>query len=247
MSREVLYNSVMTPEKIVQSVREQLRENADTTKARAGQRYFKEEVKMYGLSPKATKEIVRGLKKEIKLLTTTEVYEIGEELFKSGYSEEAWIASEFCLLKRNDYQENDFAIFSRWVHNYINNWASCDTFCNHSLASFIEKYPQFVEELKKWAESENRWVRRASAVTLIAPARQGKFAKDILEIADLLLLDNDDLVQKGYGWMLKALADFDQMQVFDFVMARKDRMPRTALRYAIEKMPKELKMKAMAK
>jgi len=54
-------------------------------------------------------------------------------------------------------------------------------------------------------------------------------------------------VQKGYGWMLKVAADKYRKEVFEFVMQRKDRMPRTALRYAIEKMPSELKRKAMVK
>jgi len=60
-------------------------------------------------------------------------------------------------------------------------------------------------------------------------------------------LDEDDLVQKGYGWMLKVAADAWQKDVFEYVMKNKKEMPRTALRYAIEKMPKNLKQKAMTK
>ena len=88
-------------------------------------------------------------------------------------------------------------------------------------------------------------MRRASAVTLIIPARKGKFLSDILEIADILLLDNDDLVQKGYGWMLKAASEANQNEIFEYVIKNKAIMPRTALRYAIEKMPEELKREAM--
>ena len=63
----------------------------------------------------------------------------------------------------------------------------------------------------------------------------------------MLLTDPDDMVQKGYGWLLKSAGDAYQQEVFDYVMQNKARMPRTALRYAIEKMPKELKARAMAK
>lgn len=94
---------------------------------------------------------------------------------------------------------------------------------------------------------ENRWVKRASAVTLIISARNGKFFNDTFEIADRLLVDDDDLVQKGYGRMLKAVSEAYQMQVFEYVMKNKIIMQRTALRYAIEKMPKDLKTKAMEK
>jgi 3-methyladenine DNA glycosylase AlkD len=90
-------------------------------------------------------------------------------------------------------------------------------------------------------------MRRASAVSLIIPARNGLFLNDIFEIADTLLYDKEDLVQKGYGWMLKAASQAYQKEVFDFVIERKATMPRTALRYAIEKMPQELRKKAMEK
>lgn len=84
-----------------------------------------------------------------------------------------------------------------------------------------------------------------------------------MEIADILLLDKDDMVQKGYGWMLKAAsmseptaagkkADSETRKkhleaVFNFVMKHKDVMPRTALRYAIGKMPQEMRAEAMKK
>jgi 3-methyladenine DNA glycosylase AlkD len=90
-------------------------------------------------------------------------------------------------------------------------------------------------------------MRRASAVTLIIPARKGMFLDDIFGIARLLLTDKDDMVQKGYGWMLKAASQAHQDRVFSFVMSNKKSMPRTALRYAIEKMPDELRKAAMEK
>jgi 3-methyladenine DNA glycosylase AlkD len=73
------------------------------------------------------------------------------------------------------------------------------------------------------------------------------FLNDIFEIANTLLTDKHDLVQKGYGWMLKAASQAQEKEVFDFVMSKKSIMPRTALRYAIEKMPPELKSRAMEK
>jgi len=88
-------------------------------------------------------------------------------------------------------------------------------------------------------------MRRAAAVSLIVPAKEGKFLKDVFEITDLLLLDKDDMVQKGYGWLLKEASRLHQKEVFDFIVKNKKKMPRTALRYAIELMPKNLKAEAM--
>jgi 3-methyladenine DNA glycosylase AlkD len=138
-------------------------------------------------------------------------------------------------------------VFEHWVNDYVSNWAACDTLCNHTVGEFVMRYPEFLQRLRQWAGSSNRWTRRAAAVSLIIPARKGLFLPELFRIADILLKDKEDLVQKGYGWMLKAASEAHQEDVFDYVMRRKSVMPRTALRYAIEKMPKELKAQAMSK
>jgi 3-methyladenine DNA glycosylase AlkD len=148
---------------------------------------------------------------------------------------------------RKHFEPNDFDVFEKWVNVYVDNWASCDTLSNHTIGTFIEMYPEFLTGLKRWATSQNRWTKRASAVSLIIPARKGMFLNDIFIIADILHSDKDDMVQKGYGWMLKAASQAHQKKVFDYVMRKKATMPRTSLRYAVEKMPAELKARAMAK
>ena len=120
-------------------------------------------------------------------------------------------------------------------------------FCNHTIGAFIDMYPEFLAGLKKWARSENRWVKRAAAVSLIIPGKKGRYLKDIFQIADILHSDKDDMVQKGYGWMLKVASQAHQLEVFEYVLSKKSTMPRTALRYAIEKMPADLKAEAMKK
>ena len=151
--------------------------------------------------------------------------------------EESFIACSWSEKLGPRFIRDDFATLEKWVHNNVTNWASCDTLCNHTIGDFIQKYPEYLGKLKEWARSDNRWVKRAAAVSLIIPARRGKFLDDIFEIADILLLDADDMVQKGYGWMLKAASQAHQEEVFNYVMQHKSVMPRTALRYAIEKMP----------
>ena len=104
-----------------------------------------------------------------------------------------------------------------------------------------------IEILKDMAVSDNRGERRAVAVSLIIPARKGKFLQDIFQISDMLLMDKDDLVQKAYGWLLKVASDRHLNDVFEYVIRNKQIMPRTALRYAIEKMPSDLRKQAMMK
>ena len=230
---------------VLEAVRQELLENVDEKTRESAKRFFKEEVRFHGVKSAQVKKIAAKYFREIKDRDKNEIFSLCEKLLQAGYGEEAFIAFEWAYSLRRGYEREDFLVFERWVDQYVDNWAKCDTLCNHTIGSFVEMYPEFVERLAVWARSENRWLRRASAVTLILPARKGDFLKEVFEIADILLEDRDDMVQKGYGWMLKEASKKHQAEVFDYVMSKKALMPRTALRYAIEKMPAEMKRKAM--
>jgi len=230
---------------ILGKVRRDLKEASDEKNREAGMKYFKEPVSLYGVRSAHVRRIANDNFDAIKGKTKSEIFGLCDALWQSGQMEETFIACEWSHKLTKKYVSEDFLIFETWVHTYVNNWASCDTLCNHIVGDCVQMYPERLSDLKRWALSENRWVRRASAVSLIVPARHGKFLPDIFEIASVLLLDKDDMVQKGYGWMLKEASKPYQKEVFDFVMKNKAVMPRTALRYTIEKMPPELKRRAM--
>ncbi len=232
---------------ILNEIQKDLEKNIDSVYHDRAHHVFKEKVKIIGVRTPIVIKLAAQYFKNIRNLEKKEIFILCEELWKSGYMEQSFIACNWSYSVHKQYEPKDFKVFEKWVNNYIGNWASCDTFCNHTIGAFIEMYPDYLSNLKKWSKSKNRWMRRASAVSLILPARHGKFLKDIFEIADILLLDTDDLVQKGYGWMLKAASQAHQKEVFEFVSKNKTIMPRTALRYAIEKMPKSLKEQAMIK
>ena len=232
---------------IIATIREELIRNADEKTRLQGEKYFKESIKIYGLKSAQTEQISKEYYKTITDKSKDNIFSLCEELWKSGFIEEAGVACMWSYNVRKQYEPADFITFERWVNKYVSNWAACDTLCSHTVGTFIEMYPSYLKELKRWAKSVNRWVKRASAVTLIVPARKGLFLADIFEIADILHSDTDDMVQKGYGWMLKVASQAHQKEVFDYIMRKKKTMPRTSLRYAIEKMPPELKAKAMAK
>ncbi|MFV0417802.1 MAG: DNA alkylation repair protein [Dysgonomonas sp.] len=232
---------------ILADIRQALKDNIDEKTLAIGQNFFKEEIKFYGVRVPTVNRISKEAFQQLKDKSKAEIFSLCEQLWKSGYNEEAWIACNLSYYICKDYEPADFNVFEKWVNNYVTNWASCDTLCNHTIGTFLEMYPQYISELKRWAHSESRWVKRAAAVTLIIPARKGMFLNDVFEIADILLLDGDDLVQKGYGWMLKATSEAYQQEVFDYVMSKKAIMPRTSLRYAIEKMPQTMRSEAMKK
>ncbi len=232
---------------IITAIRKDLLLNASEKAKLSAERYFNGGVKLYGVITPDVEKISKAYFKEIADKTKQNIFSLCDELWESGYLEESITACHWAYNIHKQYIPGDFNVFDKWVRNYITNWASCDTLCNHSVGTFIEMHPEYIDRLKEWAKSENRWVKRASAVSLIVPAKKGLFLNDIFDIADILLTDKDDMVQKGYGWMLKVASQAHENEVFDFVLKRKGEMPRTSLRYSIEKMRPELKAQIMLK
>ncbi len=228
-------------------IRRELMNRADIKVKESGERFFKEPVRFYGVRTAGVNAIAKRYYSEIKDEKKKEIFRICEDLWLSGYMEESIIACRWSYAMRKRLEPKDFRVLERWVTRYVSNWASCDTLCNHTVGAFLERYPDHIPRLKRWARSGNRWARRAAAVSLIVPARWGGFLPESIEIADILLEDEDDLVQKGYGWLLKSASRHHEKKIFEYVMSRRGVMPRTALRYAIETMPRNLKARAMAK
>jgi 3-methyladenine DNA glycosylase AlkD len=232
---------------ILVQLRRDLVAHADPQTQKTFQRFFKEQVKYYGVKTPIVGKISKKYWKQVKTLDKKEIFELCEELYRSDYTEEAFVVSFWLPNYIDNLRPQDLETFKVWIERYINNWAKCDGFCNHTIGDLIQRYPQVLCEIKSWARSENRWLRRASAVSLIVPAKKGDFLEDALDICDVLLRDEDEMVQKGYGWLLKEESRRHQREVFDYVVRNKSVMPRTALRYAIELMPKELRVLAMKK
>ena len=232
---------------IIQNIRKDLKKNIDPKHKKGESRFFKGEIQNYGVRAAVVRRLAKKYFKEVKELPKPKIFALCEELLQSGYSEEATIAFQWAFSLKKQYQKEDFVIFEGWLKNYVSNWAKCDDFCTHALGHLILSFPEFVPKVKLWTKSSNRWLRRAAAVIFIYPIKKKQYTDDIFEVVDVLLLDKDDLVQKGYGWLLKETSKPYPKRVFEYVLKHKNYMPRTALRYAIEKLPKEMKGQAMAK
>jgi len=232
---------------VIEELRAELVKNSVPEHKKSGERYFREDVSLYGVKASVLHRIASDHYKSLPDKSKNEVFRLCEALFESGIMEECLIACIWSDKVHKQYLQTDYAVFDKWVNRFVTNWAVCDTLCNHSVGNLLMMYPILVENLKVWAVSSNRWARRASAVSLILPARNGYFLQEIFELAGIMLTDRDDMVQKGYGWMLKEASKAHQAEVYDFVIGNKLNMPRTALRYAIEKLPPELRAEAMRK
>ncbi len=232
-------------ENFLVKIRKELQERIEPLFKEQNGKFFKEQVKMLGVRTPVVRDIAARYFQKIRRLKKKDIFALCSRLLRSGQSEEITIALDWAWRLKDHYEPKDFATFENWLEKYVSNWASCDDLCTHALGYFLAEFPEFLPRAQAWTRSQNRWMRRAAAVSLIFAARKKKFLKNIFEVSDILLKDSEDLVQKGYGWTLKEASNAYPREVFHYVMKRKKEMPRTALRYAVEKLPPRLRQEAM--
>lgn len=235
-------------DKTVSMVKKLLRDAGTAEVRESSRRFFKDsqKIKFHGVKSAEVRKIAKQGLAALKGVDKETLFGLCEELWKSGFLEEGGVACEWAHAQRKHFVPSDLSVFGRWIERYIDNWASCDTLCNHTVGDLVTMYPKLVGELLHWTASPNRWKKRAAAVSLIIPARKGLFLENVLAIADRLLGSPDDMVQKGYGWALKAAGEAHPDVVYSYLVKNHEVMPRTAFRYALEKLPEDLRKKAMA-
>ncbi len=210
-------------------------------------RFFKEQVKVYGVRTPKVRRIAANYAVDLKSVSFADLLSLCEKLLQTGYMEDATIALALVYKRRTNLSVGDVKVVERWLNTSVSNWATCDDLSVHILGYCIEQFPEIVPNVRTWVTSGNRWVRRAAAVSFIFPVRRGNNFDDVVYIADKLLHDQDDLVQKGCGWMLKEASKSYQQEVIAYIEKHRKTMPRTMLRYAIELMPREVKQQLMRK
>jgi len=216
-----------------------IKNKADPEKAVQAQRYFKDEVSVYGLTAAESREIAKNLYQEVRNnWTVKQAVELCEILLPNKYLEVKSLATLIFLRYRKDFERPVFPLIKKWLSlDYCNNWASVDVLCPDSLGILLEKYPDLTTKIMSWTDSPNRWVRRASAVSLIKLARQGKYLDAVYRISRRLFPVADDLIEKANGWLLREAGKTDMLRLEKFILRHGPRIPRTTLRYAIERFP----------
>jgi len=136
-------------------------------------------------------------------------------------------------------------MFEAWLGR-IGSWADHDALVHYLIAPSVVAKPKRVKDVLCWAKSPDRWHRRAACVALIRGARAKMFFPEIVKLADLLLADSDDMVQKGLGWLLRETAKFDAKRTVSYLMKIRGRAPRLVLRTACETLPARVKKKVLS-
>jgi len=216
---------------------------ADPKKAHIFQRFFKTGKGEYGegdIFLGITVPKSRKIAEKYSLLKFSEI----SELLRSKIHEERLIG---LLILVNKYQKNvgkRKEIFDFYLENtrYINNWdlvdLSADKIVGRFLFDFGKDFPVYRMLLRKLAESKNVWERRISVIATFYFIKNNSFS-DTLKISEILLKDKHDLIHKAVGWMLREIGKRNQEAEEKFLQKHYQKMPRTMLRYAIEKFSEE--------
>jgi 3-methyladenine DNA glycosylase AlkD len=235
-----------TPAIVAAQIRRALKDGGSAERGQGVQWFFKEEIKSHGWRTadlrRAAVRIRRDVREKHGLAF---LIQVADQLF-SGLVLEEKVAAVFLLEKLDrEFGDAEFRLFESWLDR-VNCWADHDALVHDLIAPMVASQPTRAKRVFRWAKSPNRWRRRAACVALIRGTRARKFFPEITKLSDFLLADEDDMVQKGLGWLLRETAKFDADTTIPYLMKIGGQAPRLVLRTACETLPATTKAKILS-
>jgi 3-methyladenine DNA glycosylase AlkD len=224
----------------LKSVKRALRRRQNKAKAKVLRRFFKTGPGEYAegdIFLGVAVPVLRKLAKQFQGLKLKSVV----DLLRSPIHEERLLALLMLILKyRKSDADNKSRIYRIYLENtrYINNWDLVDVTAKHIIGDFLRDKDKDV--LHELARSPSLWDRRIAILSTFHFIENDQF-EETLKIARLLVLDRHDLIHKAVGWMLREVGKRNLETEENFLKRHHKTMPRTMLRYAIEKFPEPLR------
>jgi 3-methyladenine DNA glycosylase AlkD len=223
-----------TPARVAAKIRSILRRDGSAEHAKGVQWFFKEEIRSYGWYAADLRRLAATHRRAIQREHGPNfLVRVADELFAGRVLEEKVFAVLLLEKVTSSFDDSHFALFESWL-NRIGSWADHDALVHYLIGPMIVSKPARVQEVFQWARSSDRWHRRAACVALIRGTRQRKFFPQITRLSNLLLIDPDDMVQKGLGWLLRETAKADSKRTVPYLLRIRNRAPRLVLRTACE-------------
>lgn len=226
-------------------ISQQLRKLADPGRAAHSARYFKTGPGEYGEGDRFLGIRVPVIRAQLKKYEAVSLAVI-QTLLMSAFHEERLLA--LLLLARKftkGGEQTKTAIYGLYLKNIhrVNNWDLVDSSASQIVGGYLEGRDRRL--LYKLVKSASVWERRIAVIATFQFIGNGQF-DDALKLAALLLHDKDDLIHKAVGWMLREVGKRDAAAETDFLQTHYKNMPRTMLRYAIEKFPEQVRKKYLS-
>ena len=236
LTREMPMREV-TPDYITDHVRRVLKDGGSAPHSEEVQHFFKEEIQSRGwYTAELRKFAVRFRRSIARERGMDFLVQVADRLFSGRILEEK-VMAVFLLEKQTKHLgDNEFQLFASWLDR-VSSWADHDALAHYLLAPMVAANPARCRQVFLWAKSQNSWRRRAACVALIRGAREQRFFGHIFRLSNQLLHDQDDMVQKGLGWLLRETAKADPKRTVPHLVKIRKKAPRLVLRTACETLP----------
>jgi 3-methyladenine DNA glycosylase AlkD len=226
-----------TPTVVAAQIRRMLKDGGSAEHAKGVQWFFKEEIKSRGWYTGDLRRAAVRTRRDIREQCGLDfLLQVADKLFSGPVLEQKNFAVLLLEKLTGEFGDAEFKLFESWLPR-ISSWADHDALVHYLIAPMIAATPARSKTIFRWAKSRNRWHRRAACVALIQGTRQRMFFPEIIRLSNLLLTDEDDMVQKGLGWLLRETAKADPKRTVPYLISIRKRAPRLVLRTACETLP----------
>jgi 3-methyladenine DNA glycosylase AlkD len=219
-------------------VRRALKAGGSPERSSSVQRFFQEEVQSHGWRTADLRRAAVGWRREILQKSDLRfLLQVADHLFAGTINEDKNVAVFLLENITDKFGDEEFRLLESWLPR-ISNWSDHDALVHYLIAPMVVAKPARASRVFHWAKSRNRWFRRAACVALIQGARRKIFFPEIIRLSATLLSDEDDMVRKGLGWLLRETAKADAQRAVPYLMSIRERAPRLVLRTACETLPR---------
>lgn len=227
-------------------IRRALKDGGSAEHAAGVQWFFKEEIKPHGWYTAALrKAAVQSRRSLVREHGMDFVVQAADRLFSGRVLEEKIFAIFLLEKQTQTFGDDEFRLFASWLDR-VSSWSDHDALVHDVLAPMMAAEHGRSREVFRWAQSQNRWRRRAACVALIRGTRERRFFTEIVRLSNQLLHDERRHVQKGLGWLLRETAKTDAKRTVPYLMKIRKSAPRLVLRTACETLPTEMRKKVLA-
>ena len=213
-------------------------------------RYFRttETLRFLNVGTPLVRAIGKAIAREHRdLWSVRDALAFADTLIGDPHLEVKGVGIETLSCFRRQFAPSLLATLKRWLaSNRSANWATTDSICGSLIGPLLLARPHLVGVVKGWASHRNLWVRRAAAVSLVRLAARGLALDDAYEVAAALRRDEHDLIHKAAGWLLREAGKTDPARLERHLLTNGPAIPRTTLRYAIERFPAGKRRKLLA-
>ena len=231
----------VTPARLAAEAARLLKTAGDPKTAVQSRTFFKphDNVRFHGVRAPRLREMEKELYARVEgVWGTAEAIEFAGICVSSPFNESKSIGILMLSRFQGAFERSLLSVVEGWLlANQCDNWAVVDDLAPRVISPLLRRHPSLVSRVRRWNRSPNLWLRRASVVCFVSLARHGEHLDTAYDTAVVLCGDQEDLMHKAVGWLLREAGRTDSHRLESFLLRHGPTLPRTTLRYAIERFP----------